>query len=94
MGSQRVGHNLATQKQQQIKIYLLLELMFSGVYVTQSGLTLWYPMDYSPPDSSARGIFQARRLEYCHSLLQGIFQTQGSNLGLLHCRQILYHLSH
>ena len=25
-----------------------------------------------------------------HSLLQGIFLTQGSNLGLLHCRQILY----
>ena len=24
------------------------------------------------------------------SLLQGIFLTQGSNLGLLHCRQILY----
>ena len=30
----------------------------------------------------------------CHSLLQGIFRTQGSNPGLLHCRQILYHLSH
>ena len=30
----------------------------------------------------------------CHSLLQGIFPTQGSNLGLLHCRQILHHLSH
>ena len=29
-----------------------------------------------------------------HSLLQGIFPTQGSNLGLLHCRQILYHLNH
>ena len=29
-----------------------------------------------------------------HSLLQGIFPTQGWNLGLLHCRQILYHLSH
>ena len=27
-------------------------------------------------------------------LLQGIFQTQGSNLGLLHCRQIIYYLSH
>ena len=30
----------------------------------------------------------------CHSLLQGIFLTQGSNPGLLHCRQIFYHLSH
>ena len=27
------------------------------------------------------------------SLLQGIFPTQGSNPGLLHCRQIVYHLS-
>ena len=32
--------------------------------------------------------------EGCHSLLQGIVPTQGSNLGLLHCRWILYHLSH
>ena len=30
----------------------------------------------------------------CHCLLQGIFPTQESNPSLLHCRQILYHLSH
>ena len=29
-----------------------------------------------------------------HSLLQGIFPTQGLNPGLPHCRQILYQLSH
>ena len=29
-----------------------------------------------------------------HSLLQGIFPPQGSNPGLLHCRQFLYQLSH
>ena len=29
----------------------------------------------------------------CHSLLWGLFQ-QVSNLDLLHCRQILYSLSH
>ena len=29
-----------------------------------------------------------------HFLLQGIFPTQGSNSGLLHCRWILYPLSH
>ena len=28
-----------------------------------------------------------------HSLLQGIFPTQGWNPGLLHCRQILYYLT-
>ena len=27
----------------------------------------------------------------CHSLLQGVFPTQGSNWHLLHCRRILYH---
>ena len=30
----------------------------------------------------------------CHFLLQGIFPTQGSNPGLPHCRQTLYHPSH
>ena len=30
----------------------------------------------------------------CHFLIQGIFSTQGSNPGLLHCRQILYLLHH
>ena len=36
------------------------------------------------------------RQKYCsgHFLLQGSFPTQGSNLGLLYCRQILYCLSH
>ena len=32
--------------------------------------------------------------ECCHFFLQGIFQTQESNPGLLHCRQIRYQLSH
>ena len=30
----------------------------------------------------------------CHSLLQGIFPTQGLNWGLLPCRRILYQLSY
>ena len=30
----------------------------------------------------------------CHFLLQGILPTQRANPGILHCRQILYHLSH
>ena len=30
----------------------------------------------------------------CHFLLQEIFPTQGLNPGLLHCGQMLYHLSH
>ena len=47
------------------------------------------------PGSSVHGILQATILEWVnHALLRGIFPTQGSNLGLLHCGQILYHLSH
>ena len=50
------------------------------------------PMDRSPPGSSIQGILQARILKG-HSLLQGIFLTQGSNPSLFHllyCRLILY----
>ena len=45
---------------------------------------LLYPRD-SPGKNTGVG---------CHSLLQGIFQTQGSNSGLLHSWLILYCLSH
>ena len=44
---------------------------------------------------TVHGILQARILEWVATpLLQGIFLTQGLNLGLLHCKHILYHLSH
>ena len=70
----------------------------TSVLVAQLCLTLCDLIDCSPPGSlwdSVHGILQVRILEWgCHSLLQGIFPTQKLNLGLLHCRQILYHLSH
>ena len=44
-------------------------------------------------DYTVYGILQARILGSL-SLLQEIFPTQGSNLGLLHWGQILYHMSH
>ena len=44
----------------------------------QSCPTLCDPTDCSPPGSSVHGILQARTPEWgCHSLLQGIFLTQG-----------------
>ena len=61
--------------------------------VAQSCPVLCVPMDHNPPGSSVHEIFQAKMLECSHSLLQEIFPTQGSNLSLLHHRQILYHLS-
>ena len=49
-------------------------------------------MDYSPPGSSVHGLLQERMLPWvCHSLLQGVFLTQGLNPSHLHCRLILYH---
>ena len=63
--------------------------------VAQSCLTLSDPMDRSPPGSSVRGNSPGKNSGGgCHVLLQGSFLTQGSNWGLPHCRQILYHLSH
>ena len=65
------------------------------VLVTQSCLTLCDPMDCSPSGSSVHGILQARMQKPVSiPSLQGIFQTQGSNPSLPHCRQILYCLSH
>ena len=62
--------------------------------VAQSCPPLCDPMDCGPPGSSVHGIFLARILE-CIAIpfSRGIFQTQGSNLSLLNCRKILYHLS-
>ena len=57
-------------------------------------LTLWDHMDYKPArllcpwDSPGKNTGAG-----CHALFQGISLTQGSNLGILHCRWILYHLS-
>ena len=39
------------------------------------------------------GILQARILEWVAMPSLGFFPTQESSPGLLHCRQILYHLS-
>ena len=65
------------------------------VLVTQSCLTLGDPMDCSLPGSSVHEILQARILEWVASpFSRGSFLTQGLNLQILHCRQILYYLSY
>ena len=52
-------------------------------------------MAWRPPGFSVLGILQARILEWvAMPPLQGMFPTQASNSGLLHGRQILYHLGH
>ena len=54
------------------------------VKVTQSCPTLCDTMDYRGQNTGVGSL----------SLLQGIFPTQGSNPALLHCKWILYQLSH
>ena len=51
--------------------------------------SLWPHGLYSPWNSPGQNTGVGR-----HSLLHGIFPTQGSNPGFLHCRRILYQLSH
>ena len=86
-----------TNREKQIRttIKYPFPLVRMKVKVTQSCPTLCDPLDYT-----FRGILQARILEWVAipfsrgSLLQGIFPTQWSYPGLLHCRQILYQLIH
>ena len=60
----------------------------------QLSLTLCDPMDYSLPGSSVHGILQARILEWLSFPSPGDLPQPQIKPGLLHCRQILYHLSH
>ena len=58
-------------------------------FVAQSCLTVC-----NPPGSSVHGEGPGKNTGVgSHSLLQGIYLTQVSNPGFLHCRQIIYHLS-
>ena len=74
-------------------MYLLLTVSVDQevkAKVTLSCPILCNPIDYmSPWNSPGKNTGVGSR-----SLLQGIFPTQGLNPGLLHCRGILYQLSH
>ena len=81
----------------QMELWILTFLFYLWVPAKshQSCLALCEPVDCTPPGSSVHGILQARTLAWVAcTFLQGIFLTQGSIPGLLHCRWILYHLSH
>ena len=60
--------------------------------VNELCLTLWDPMDGSPPDFSVHGILAGKNTgAVYHFLLQGIFQTQRSTHVFCISRQIPYH---
>ena len=57
--------------------------------------TLCDPMDCSLPGSFVHGSSPGKNTGAgCQAFLQEIFSIQGLNPSLLHCRWILYHLSH
>ena len=78
---------------QLLQLYCCCSRCLGWYLVTKSCLTLCDPLDCSPPGSSVCGDSSGKNTGV-GCLLQGIFLTQGSNLGLPHCRRILYHLSH
>ena len=53
--------------------------------------TPWTVAYQAPP---SMGFYRKEYWNGLPFLLQGIFLTQGLNLGLSYCRQMLYHLSH
>ena len=66
-------------------MYLLASVMSDSVQLYGLQPTMPLYLWDSPGKNTGAG---------CHPLLQRIFPTQGLNPGLLHCRQVLYHLSH
>ena len=63
--------------------------------VTRSYPALWEPKGCSLPGSSVHGISPGKNTGVgCHAFLWVIFPAQELNPGLLHCQQILHHLSH
>ena len=68
-------------------------IFLDSIVKSLSRVQLCDSMDCSLSASTVHEILQARILEWVFPS-PGIFQTQGSNPGLLHCRQMLYHLSY
>ena len=61
----------------------------------QSLSRIWLCDPMLPTGSSVHGDSPGKNTGVsCRALLQVVFPTQGSNPGLLHCRWILYRLSH
>ena len=74
-------------------IYWSYSCVVSHFNHVQLLVTIWTV--YSLPGSSVHGILQSRILEWVAvPFSRGSSWPRAQTLGLLHCRQILYHLSH
>ena len=74
---------------------IVLESESASHSVVSDSVTPWTVAHQAPLSMGFPRDFPGKNTGVCsHALLQGIFPTQGSNLGLLHCGQILHCLSH
>ena len=77
------------------KSVLCMSVSFPVHARMQTCLILCDPIDCSPPGSSVHGDSPGKNTGVgCHALLQRNFLTHILNPGLLHYRQIFYHLSY
>ena len=80
-----------------LRVHAVRACMLTHVQLCATPWTIWPARLLCPWNSPGKNTGVG-----CHSLLQGIFLTQGLNwdllhtleMGLLHCRQIPYHLSY
>ena len=89
------GSREIKEKTNKPNLTIVSDLAFSGVYIP------WNIVEVAQSDSlQPHGLYSSWNslgrntgVGNC-STIQGIFPTQGSNLGLLHCRPVLYQLCH
>ena len=66
-----------------------------GMIQSQSHVRIFVTPELQPTRLLSPWNFPGKNIGMgCHLHLQGIFSTQRLNLGLLHCRQIIYQLGH
>ena len=75
-----------------LKSSILPALCVRAYSAAQSCQTLYHPMDWSPPGSSVHGILRLRILEWV--VIPFSWESSQPRNRTLHCRWILYHLSH
>ena len=87
--------SFAVQRETENKSCLGVKWKSESVSCSVVLVALCDPMDWSPARLLCPLNFPGKNTGVgSHSLLQGIFLTQRRNLGLVHCRRILSHLSH
>ena len=89
LSSQVKYYNSLYHESQKVSQYMVIyDSLLVLCLVIQLCLTLCEPVDCSLPGSSVHGNSPGKNTEVgCYALLQGIFQTQGWNPDILHCRQ-------